>query len=371
MRFEIGAIDGAARTGTLATSHGIVRTPAFMPVGTRGTVKMVDSRDLAEAGTQMVLANTYHLMLRPGDHVVRDLGGLHAFMGWDAPILTDSGGYQIFSLDAKVTEEGVQFRSSYDGSRVELTPEDAVGVQENLGSDIAMMLDVLIGLPAPREDVQGAMERTLRWSARAVKAHEREDQALFGIVQGGTDPELRKKSAAVTATLGFDGFGIGGLSVGESEAERNHAIEVVVAELPEDRVRYMMGLGDTEGMLDSVLRGVDLFDCVWPTRLARHGKVLASTGDYSIRRAESKRSAAPLDPSCGCRTCGSYSRGYLRHLFLTGEPTGLRLLTLHNLVYTASLMGQIRESIESGAVESFRRATLEARVSARSEDSLA
>ncbi|NOY56275.1 MAG: tRNA guanosine(34) transglycosylase Tgt [Actinobacteria bacterium] len=371
MRFEIGAIDGAARTGTLATSHGVVRTPAFMPVGTRGTVKMVDTRDLAEAGAQMVLANTYHLMLRPGDDVVRDLGGLHAFMGWDAPILTDSGGYQIFSLDAKVTEEGVEFRSSYDGSRVELTPESAVAVQENLGSDIAMVLDVLIGLPASREDVQYAMERTLRWSARAAKVREREDQALFGIVQGGTDREFRKRSAAVTATLGFDGFGIGGLSVGESEAERNRAIEVVVAELPEDRVRYTMGLGDTKGMLDGVLRGVDLFDCVWPTRLARHGKVLASTGDYGIRRAEFKRSGGPLDPNCGCRTCMAHSRGYLRHLFLTGEPTGLRLLTVHNLAYTASLMGRIRESIESGELRSFRRATLARRVSTGSDDSLA
>jgi len=371
MRFETGAIDGAARTGSLATSHGVVRTPAFMPVGTRGTVKMVDTRDLAEAGVQMVLANTYHLMLRPGDRVVRDLGGLHAFMGWDAPILTDSGGYQIFSLDAKVTEEGVEFRSSYDGARVELTPEGAVGIQENLGSDIAMILDVLIGLPAPREDVQYAMERTLRWSARAMRVHESEDQALFGIVQGGTDPELRKKSAAVTASLGFDGFGIGGLSVGEPETERNHAIEVVIAELPEDRVRYTMGLGDTRGLLDGVSRGVDLFDCVWPTRLARHGKVLASTGDYSIRRAEFKRSDGPLDPGCGCRTCRVHGRGYLRHLFLTGEPTGLRLLTLHNLAYTASLMAQIRENIESGELESFRRATLEARVSAQSEDSLA
>lgn len=371
MQFEVGAMNGKARTGTLTTTHGVVRTPAFMPVGTRATVKTVDPRDLAESGAQMVLANTYHLMLRPGDDVVRDLGGLHDFMGWDGPILTDSGGYQIFSLDAKVTEDGVEFRSAYDGSRVMLSPEDAVAVQQNLGSDIAMMLDVLIGLPASREDTQGAMERTLRWSARAVKAHTRSDQALFGIVQGGTDLDLRKQSAALTASLGFDGFGIGGLSVGEPEDERNRAIEAVVDELPEGAVRYTMGLGDTSGMLDAVLRGVDLFDCVWPTRLARHGKVLTSKGDYSIRRAEHKRSKEALDPSCSCRTCVTHSRGYLRHLFLTGEPTGLRLLTVHNLTYTVRLMQRIRETIEAGEFTAFRRDALTARVSAQSDVSLA
>lgn len=371
MNFDVVHSDGAARGATLTTSHGAVSTPAFMPVGTRATVKMVDPRDLREAGTQMILANTYHLMLRPGDDVIRDLGGLHAFMGWDGPILTDSGGYQIFSLDARVREEGVEFRSSYDGSRVMLNPERAISVQENLGSDIAMMLDVLIGLPAPTADVREAMERTLRWSERAIGARSRDDQAVFGIVQGGTDLDLRKQSACRTAALPFDGFGIGGLSVGEPEEERNAAIEAVVGELPPERPRYTMGLGDTKGLLDGVQRGVDLFDCVWPTRLARHGKVLASTGDYSIRRAEFKRSSEPLDPGCGCRICREHSQGYLRHLFSTGEPTGLRLLTVHNLTYTAALMESTREAIRSGTFASFRSDRLAARVSTQPDVSLA
>lgn len=371
MRFEVEATDGAARTGSLHTAHGVVKTPAFMPVGTRGTVKTLDGSDLRSLDTQIVLANTYHLMLRPGDEVVRELGGLHQFMNWSGPILTDSGGYQIFSLGAKVEETGVTFRSSYDGSWVELSPERAVAVQENLGSDIAMMLDVLVGLPADRETVRTAMERTLRWALRAVRARHREDQALFGIIQGGTDPELRAESAVRTAEMEFDGFGIGGLSVGEPEDERNRSIEVVVAELPGDRARYTMGLGDTNGMLDAVARGVDLFDCVWPTRLARHGKILTPDGDYSIRRAEFIRSGEPLDPACGCPACRSYSRGYLRHLLMTGEPTGLRLLTLHNVWYTVQLMRRMRESIEARRFESFRLETLARRVSAVSGESLA
>lgn len=371
MRFEIQAKDGPARLATLYTAHGAVRTPAFMPVGTRGTVKTVDARDLSDVGAQMVLANTYHLMLRPGDDVVRDLGGLHDFMAWDGPILTDSGGYQIFSLQPRIDEDGVVFRSTYDGSRVVLTPERAVAVQENLGSDIAMMLDVLIGLPAARNVAEEAMERTLRWGKRALEARTREDQAVFGIVQGGTDSGLRARSAHETARMGFDGFGIGGLSVGETAGERNRAIETVVAELPEHRVRYTMGLGDTAGMLDAVVRGVDLFDCVWPTRLARHGKVLSSRGDYAIRRAEFKRSDRRLDPDCRCRVCRTHSQGYLRHLFITREPTGLRLLTLHNLSYTANLMAGIREAIAEGRLEMFRDERLGARVSGTSEDSLA
>jgi queuine tRNA-ribosyltransferase len=371
MKFDIRSRDGAARTGLLTTPHGVVSTPAFMPVGTRGTVKTLDGTDLVSLGIQMVLANTYHLMLRPGDEVVRDVGGLHAFMGWQGPILTDSGGYQVFSLDARVDETGVGFRSSYDGSWVELTPETAVAVQEHLGSDIAMMLDVLVGLPAPRERVQWAMELTLRWASRAVASRTRGDQALFGIVQGGADPELRASSAARTAALGFDGYGLGGLSVGEPEDERNRAIEVVVRELPDERVRYMMGLGDTRGMLDAISRGVDLFDCVWPTRLARHGKVLTPDGDYSIRRSAFLRSVEPLDAGCRCPTCRTYSRGYLRHLLLTREPTGLRLLTLHNLAYTVSLMQQVRAAIEAGSFTSFRSDVLARRVSDASDDSLA
>jgi queuine tRNA-ribosyltransferase len=334
-----------------------------MPVGTRGTVKGVDVRDLAEAGAEMILANTYHLMLRPGHDTVAALGDLHGFTGWHGPILTDSGGFQVFSLQPQVTEDGVRFRSTYDGAAVALTPEDAVRVQETLGSDIAMVLDHLIGLPAPRPMVEESMERSLRWAERARAAHTRLDQAQFGIVQGGTDPELRRRSARGTADLGFPGFGIGGLSVGESAEARNIALDATATELPAGKVRYVMGLGDTEGVLDAVARGFDLFDCVWPTRLARHGKVLTTAGDYGIKRAEWARDRRPLDPECGCFTCRTYSRGYLRHLKLTNELLGLRLLTVHNLHYTLDLVHRAREAIAAGGFEEFHRSATERRVS--------
>jgi queuine tRNA-ribosyltransferase len=317
-------------------------------------VKAVDARDLAEVGAQMVLANTYHLMLRPGSDVVAGLGGLHAFSAWDGPMLTDSGGFQVFSLDPEVDDDGVTFRSTYDGSRVRLTPESAARVQEELGADVAMVLDELVGLPADRDRVETAMRRTLRWAARARAAHRRDDQALFGIVQGGVDAELRAESARETAALGFPGFGIGGLSVGETPEERNRAIDAVLPELPSDRVRYVMGLGDTEGVLDAVARGCDLFDCVWPTRLARHGKVLSRAGDYSIRRAEFAADPDPIDPDCPCLTCARYSRGYLRHLKATGELLGHRLLTIHNLTYTLGVLSGARRAIERGCFEEYR-----------------
>ncbi|MDH3426090.1 MAG: tRNA guanosine(34) transglycosylase Tgt [Acidimicrobiia bacterium] len=354
LEFAITADNFGARAGVIKTPNGEVETPSFMPVGTRGSVKHLDGRDLAETGAQIVLANTYHLMLRPGAERIAAVGGLHRFMGWDGATLTDSGGYQIFSLDGRVAEEGVEFRSSYDGSVVNLTPERAVEVQQLLGSDIAMALDVLVGLPAPREVVSEAMERTLRWGERSLAARTREDQSLFGIVQGGTDPELRALSAARTAALGFDGFGIGGLSVGEELPERNAALEAAVAELPLDKVRYVMGLGDTEGVLDAVERGADLFDCVWPTRLARHGKVLTSVGDFAIRLTEHAEDDAPLDPSCECRTCDRYSKAYLRHLHLTNEPTGRRLLSIHNLTYTLGVLRDARAAIEAGTFTDFK-----------------
>ncbi len=346
--------DGEARIGSLLTPHGPIPTPTFMPVGTRGTVKTVDAEDLERVGAQMVLANTYHLMLRPGSPTVSGLGELHGFMSWRGPILTDSGGYQVFSLEPDITEEGVAFRSSYDGSRVELTPETAVAVQEELGSDVAMILDVLIGLPASREDTIAAMERTLRWAKRALAAKTRSDRALWGIVQGGSDPDLRSRSAAETAELGFPGFGIGGLSVGETPAARNSAVEAVVPELPADAPRYVMGLGDTEGILDCVERGVDLFDCVLPTRLARHGKVLSRDGDFSMRRAEWADDDRPIDPDCDCVACRRYSRGYIRHLVATKEFLGPRLLSLHNLTYTLDLMKRTRLAIEQGRFQSFK-----------------
>jgi queuine tRNA-ribosyltransferase len=350
------SVSGRARRGRLHTAHGTVETPAFMPVGTRGTVRALDGADLEGVGAQIMLANTYHLMLRPGADLVADLGGLHGFAGWPHPTLTDSGGYQVFSLAPAVSEEGVAFKSTYDGDRVFLSPEDAVAVQEKLGADIAMQLDVLVGLPAPREQLEAAMERTLRWGERALTAHRRPDQTLFGIVQGGVDAELRARSAAATAALGFAGFGIGGLSVGESAPERDQAIEATVAELPGTHIRYVMGLGDTEGVLAAIGAGCDLFDCVWPTRLARHGKVFTATGDYAIKRAEFGADDRPLEEGCDCHTCARYSRAYLRHLQGTGELTAQRLLSIHNLRYTMRLMADVRAAIESGRFDEFAAA---------------
>lgn len=290
-----------------------------------------------------------------------DMGGLHGFMAWNRPILTDSGGYQILSLEPRITEDGATFRSVYDGSVVRLTPEEAVGVQQLLGPDVAMVLDVCLALPAPAEEVREAMELTLRWAERSLAAHTRPDQALFGIVQGGTDPDLRRESAARTAALGFAGFGIGGLSVGETPEERNRALEAVMPELPDDRVRYVMGLGDAEGVLDAVARGADLFDCVWPTRLARHGRVLTSAGDFNLRRAEFAEDPAPLAPDCPCLTCGTYSRAYLRHLLLTRELAVHRLLSLHNLTFTLGLLRDTRRAIVAGTFEDFRAEVVERR----------
>ena len=342
------ATDGAARSGVLQTPHGDVLTPAFMPVGTRAAVKAVDTDDLVGVGAEIILANTYHLMLRPGAELIDQLGGLHGFMSWDGPILTDSGGFQIFSLDPEITEEGAVFASVYDGSRVELTPEQAVRTQEMLGPDIAMVLDVCVGLPAPREEVETEMRRTLRWAERCLAAHTRSDQALFGIVQGGVDLDLRAESARATAALGFDGMAIGGLSVGEPADERNAALEATVAELPADAARYVMGLGDTEGLLEAIARGADMFDCVIPTRLARHGRALSTTGDFNLKRVEHTDEEIPIDPECRCHTCHRYSRAYLRHLVRMNELSAHRLLTIHNLTYVLDLIGGARNAIEDG-----------------------
>lgn len=361
VRLALDAVDGAARAGVLSTPHGPVATPAFMAVGTRGTVRALDPVDLQAAGAEMVLANTYHLMLKPGAPVIEALGGLHRFMGWPGPILTDSGGFQVFSLEPTLDEEGVTFRSTYDGSTARLTPEGAVGVQERLGADIAMVLDHLVGLPAPAAVVRDAMERTLRWSQRAVAVHRRDDQALFGIVQGGSDPALRAESARRTAEIGFAGYGIGGLSVGESPDARNAALDAVCAVLPESAPRYVMGLGDTTGVLEAVARGCDLFDCVWPTRLARHGKVLSRLGDFSVRRAEFTAADRPIDPECGCTTCERFSLGYLRHLTVTGEMLGHRLLSIHNLSYTFRMLRNAAEAIRLGQFDAYRRRVVQAR----------
>jgi len=355
------AADGTARAGTMSTPHGDVQTPNFMPVGTRGTVKTMDTEDLRTVGAQIVLSNTYHLMLRPGEAVVSRLGELHGFMAWDGPILTDSGGYQVLSLGPSISEDGLVFRSTYDGARVELTPERAAAVQEKLGSDIAMVLDVPVPLPSPRPVVEAAMHRTRRWAERALAAKTRFDRAMFGIVQGGAAADLREQAAKDLAALDFPGYGIGGLAVGESPEERNTALEASIPHLPNGRVRYVMGLGDTEGMLDAIARGVDLFDCVIPTRQARHGKALTRSGDISIKRAAWTEDDTPIDEACSCLTCRRYSRGYLRHLFTTNEPLSDRLLTLHNLTYTFDLLRGARAAIAEGRFEAYRADVVAAR----------
>jgi queuine tRNA-ribosyltransferase len=345
--------DGAARAGAMLTPNGSVSTPAFMAVGTRATVKALDSEDLENIGAQIVLSNTYHLMLRPGEDIVSELGGLHQFMAWDHPILTDSGGYQVLSLEPRITEKELVFRSTYDGSKVTLSPERSIEVQEVLGSDIAMVLDVPVNLPAPRDATEQATFQTIRWAERSRKAHNRTDQGLFGIVQGGTDPDLRALSARETADIGFPGFGIGGLAVGESTVERASAIDAAVPELPRSAVRYVMGLGDTEGMLDAVSRGVDLFDCVLPTRIARHGKALTRSGDVSMKRTEWSADDSPIEADCPCIACQRYTRGYIRHLVNTHELLASRLLTLHNLTYTYRLMDDVRRNISHGSFDAF------------------
>ena len=352
VKWESTGSDGRARTGRLTTAHGDVTTPAFMPVGTRAAVKAVDAADLSSVGAGIVLANTYHLMLRPGSEVIRRLGGLHRFMGWDRPLLTDSGGFQIFSLNPEIEEGGATFRSSYDGDKVHLSPERAVEIQEELGPDIAMVLDVCVGLPAPREQLETEMRRTLRWAERCLSAHTRDDQALFGIVQGGVDADLRAESARETASLGFPGFGIGGLSVGESAEDMETALRASFEELPEDKPRYVMGLGDTDGLLTAIQLGADMFDCVIPTRLARHGRVLAKSGDFNLNKVEFETDDTPIESDCTCHTCRHHSRAYLRHLIRMSELSSHRLLSIHNLHYTLSLVADAADAIAEGSLDS-------------------
>jgi queuine tRNA-ribosyltransferase len=355
VRVELESVDGAARAGTAHTARGSYRTPCFMPVGTRGTVKHLSAADLEELGVQIVLGNTYHLMLRPGAAVVAELGGLGRFSGWGGLTLTDSGGFQVFSLDPAVDDDGVTFRSTYDGSAHRLTPESAVATQELLGADIQMALDVCPPLPSPDAVVRLAVERTSAWAKRARAAHGREDQALFGIVQGGTDLALRTESAQRTAELDFDGYGIGGLSVGETRAEMLPALEAAVAVLPADRPRYLMGVGDPASLVEAVARGVDQFDCVMQTRLGRHGVALTRDGRLQVKNARHRESDDPVDPSCVCAVCARHSRGYLRHLFQVGEPTASRLLSLHNLAWTLALMESMRAAIVAGRLDTLRR----------------
>ncbi|MEZ5323083.1 MAG: tRNA guanosine(34) transglycosylase Tgt [Microthrixaceae bacterium] len=365
LTIDVEAVDGAARAGTITTARGVVRTPVFMPVGTRGTVRALRTADLEALGAQIVLGNTYHLMLRPGVDVVESLGGLHRFQDWNGHLLTDSGGYQVFSLGPDVTDDGAEFSSTYDGSRHLLTPESAVAVQERLGADVQMVLDVCSPLPSDRATLRAALERTATWAARAKAAHGRTvegivaRQALFGIVQGGTETDLRAESARRTVDLDFDGYAIGGLSVGESRAEMTEAIDAAIAELPPERPRYLMGVGDPLGIVEAVARGVDMMDCVLPTRLARHGTILGSEGRFNLRRAEFAASSDPLDPECACEVCIRYPRGYLRHLLAVGEPTAATLLTIHNLAWLLGFVDSVRDAIGSGTLDSLRRVTIE------------
>ena len=359
---SIDATDGTARAGRATTSTGrAFATPAFMPVGTRGAVRTLDTDDVQRAGVEILLANTYHLMLRPGADAVADLGGLHRFAGWDGPMLTDSGGFQVFSLPAgnvKIDDEGVTFRSTYDGSTHRLTPELAVEVQSKLGADIQMVLDECPPLPSPRDVVARAVERTAAWAERARRAPRREGQALFGIVQGGIDEGLRVESAQRTVAIGFDGYGIGGLSVGETRAEMAPALAAALGELPGDRIRYLMGVGDPARLVDAVGAGVDLFDCVLPTRHARHGTVLTDAGRYNLSNARFRTDERPLDEACPCRVCQRWSRAYLRHLLSVQEPTGARLVSLHNLEWLVRFVATMREAIVEGRFAAFRSATL-------------
>ncbi|WP_428118870.1 tRNA guanosine(34) transglycosylase Tgt [Candidatus Poriferisodalis sp.] len=385
-RFELLACDGAARRGQVTTARGTFQTPVFMPVGTRGAVIHLDAGDYESLGLEIVLANTYHLMLRPGVDTVAALGGLEGFTGWGGHFLTDSGGFQVMSLGrrprsgaapsgrlakSRVDDEGVTFRSVYDGSKVRLTPENAVDAQRRLASDIQMALDVCPELPAPPEDVRLAMERTHAWAARAKAAMEaaRSDavameaargdatlggQALFGIVQGGSDPQMRRHSAETLAGIGFDGYGIGGLSVGETRTEMEPALRAATDVLPTDRPRYLMGVGDPARITDAIAAGVDMFDCVLPSRLARHGTALTPKGRINIRNARFARDDTPLDPAPE-RPGGRFSRGYLRHLMSVNEPTAARILTLHNIAYLVSLVAEARAAVTAGSFETFRR----------------
>jgi queuine tRNA-ribosyltransferase len=335
-----------ARRGVFSTPHGSVETPAFMPVGTQGTVKGVDPGRLRETGAQMILANTYHLMLRPGEQTVAALGGLHELMGWDGPILTDSGGFQVFSLAERVTvdESGARFRSHIDGAAVELTPERALAIQEQLGSDVAMVLDHVVALPNQREVVADAMRRSVRWAERCRAAARRADQALFAIVQGGLDVELRAESAERLVTLDFQGYAIGGLSVGESPPEMYAVVETTAPLLPRDRPRYLMGVGRPVDLLEAIARGVDLFDCVMPTRNGRNALAFTDAGPIRLRNQQHALDRRPLDPACRCLAC-RHSRGYLRHLFQAGEMLGPMLVSIHNLTYYQRLLAQARAAI--------------------------
>ncbi len=348
---------GRARAGRIVTPHGAVETPAFMPVGTRGTVKGLSPAQLAAAGTQIVLANTYHLMLRPGADVVAGLGGLQRFMGWQRPVLTDSGGFQVFSLAElrRIADDGVEFRSHIDGELVRLTPERSIALQNQLGADIIMAFDECPPLPADAEALGAAVRRTVAWARRSRAAHRRADQALYGIVQGGLDLNLRRTCLAELVEIGFDGYALGGLSVGEPPEQMYALLDEFAHELPADRPRYLMGVGTPRDLVRAVAAGLDQFDCVLPTRNGRKGYAFTSTGPLRLRNSRHKLADMPLDPACGCHTCRGFSRGYLRHLVLSGEVLGGTLVSLHNVAFYQALMRQMGQAIAAGTFAAWRR----------------
>lgn len=337
-----------ARLGRLHTPHGVIETPIFMPVGTQATVKTMSPEELKEMNAQIILSNTYHLFLRPGHDIVKDAGGLHNFMNWDRPILTDSGGFQVFSLSdlRKITEEGVHFRNHLSGDKLFIDPEKSIEIQNALGADIIMSFDECPPYPADRDYVKKSLERTSRWAERSLKAHSRpDDQALFGIVQGGMYKDLREQSVKELTSLDFPGYSIGGLSVGEPKDLMYDILEHTTPLLPENKPRYLMGVGDPESLFEGVIRGVDMFDCVLPTRIARNGTTMTSQGRLVIKNAQYARDFSKLDPDCDCYTCKNYSRAYIRHLLKADEIFGLRLTTYHNLYFLLDLMKNIREAI--------------------------
>ncbi|MEC7803765.1 MAG: tRNA guanosine(34) transglycosylase Tgt [Pseudomonadota bacterium] len=361
-RFELLSTSGAARRGRIETAHGNVETPAFMPVGTYGTVKAMTPEELEQLGAEIVLGNTFHLMLRPGGEVIREHGGLHGFMHWRRPILTDSGGFQVWSLGSRtrVNEEGVEFQAPKDGRKVFLSPEVSMGVQCHLGSDIQMVFDECTRYPAVPEEAQRSMELSLRWAQRCRMAFDElgnraKGRALFGIVQGGIYPQLRADSLSGLLNIGFDGIALGGLSVGETYEERDAVLNHIVPQMPAERPRYLMGVGKPVDILDAVLHGMDMFDCVMPTRHGRNGYLFTEAGTVRIRNARYRDDLEPIQPGCECYTCRNYSRAYLRHLDECGEILGSRLNTIHNLYFYLQLMSRIRSAIEKGSLDTFAR----------------
>ena len=354
MKFEINNSSEFARNAELKLTKGTIQTPAFMPVGTNGTVKALTVEDLYETNSEIILGNTFHLMLRPGDKLIKELGGLHKFINWDKPILTDSGGFQVWSLGdlVKISEEGVKFSSPYDGKKIFMTPEDSIEIQENLGSDIIMVFDECTDYPSTHEQAKKSMELSMRWAKRCKNAHKTES-ALFGIVQGGMYKDLREESLNRLIDIGFDGIALGGLSVGESQQEKNEILEFMSDKLPEDKPRYLMGVGTPEDIVEAVRYGIDMFDCVIPTRNARNGQLFTSEGVINIRNAEYKDSDDPIDKNCDSKVSQNYSRAYLNHLHRTNEILGSMLATYHNIYYYQSLMRDIRNSIKDNLFAKF------------------